>query len=278
MPHFNKLYLNYNSLSIQKKLNIMKLFKFISISYILITLSSCAVVRPGEIGVKQRFGKLKEKNLEPGLVIINPFTTRIVKIPTRTENQEVKLVLPSKEGLNVSAEISILYHIEKEKVIEIIKEVGKNYEKVLVLSTFRSAAADVSAQFLAKDMHSGMRNKIEHGIKEKMMVLLQGRGIVIEAVLMKSISLPDGLYYAIESKLKAEQEAQQMEFVLQREKQEAKRKLIEAEGIRDAQITLSEGLTDHIIKLRTIEAFEKLSKSPNGKVIITNGESPLLIK
>lgn len=256
----------------------MKLLKVIHISLITIFFTSCAVVRPGEIGVKQKFGKLEEKNIEEGLVIVNPFSTRIVKIPIRTENKEVELILPSKEGLNVEAEISILYHVEKDKIIEIIKEVGKNYEQVLVISTFRSAAADVSAQFLAKDMHSGMRDEIEKGIKEKMTELLEGRGIVIEAVLMKSISLPEGLYSAIESKLVAEQEAQQMEFILQREEQEAKRKLIEAKGVRDAQKMLAEGLTDNIIKLRTIEAFEKLSKSPNGKIIITDGKSPMLIE
>lgn len=249
----------------------------IIIGTVLALLTSCSVVRPGHVGVKQKFGKLKEKTIEPGLNIINPFTTRIVKIPIRTENQEVKLLLPSKEGLNVSAEISILYHVKKEKVIEIIKEVGTDYDKVIVLSTFRSAAADICAQFLAKDMHSGMRAEIEKGIKEKMMMLLEDRGIVIESVLMKSITLPQGLYSAIENKLKAEQEAQQMEFVLQREELEAQRKLIEAEGIRDAQIVLSEGLTDNIIKLRSIEAFEKLSKSPNGKIVITDGKTPLLL-
>jgi len=97
------------------------------LSFVLLT--SCSVVRPGEVGVKQRFGKLKEKTIEPGLNIINPFTSRIVKIPIRTVNQEVKLELPSKEGLNISAEISILYHVKKEQVIEIIKEVGTNAQQ-----------------------------------------------------------------------------------------------------------------------------------------------------
>lgn len=256
----------------------MKYLNPIYPALVTLLISSCAVVRPGEVGVKQKFGKLKERNIEPGLVLLNPFSTRLVKISTRTENIEIELNLPSKEGLNVTAEISILYHMEKDKVIETIKEVGKNYEQILVISTFRSAAADVSAHFFAKDMHSGMRSKIELEIKNKMNELLKERGLIVETVLMKSISLPKGLYNAIESKLEAEQEAQQMEFILQREKQEAKRKIIEAEGIRDAQEILSQGLTDNIIRLRSIEAFEKLSKSSNGKVIITDGSSPLLVK
>ncbi len=251
--------------------------EFLIVLSALIFLTSCSVVRPGEVGVKQRFGKLKEKVIEPRLVIINPFTSKIVKIPIRTVNQEVKLELPSKEGLNVSAEISILYHVKKEKVIDIIKEAGTNYDEVLVLSTFRSAAADISAQFLAKDMHSGMRDKIENRIKEKMTELLKKRGIVIESVLMKSISLPKRLYSAIEGKLQAEQEAQQMKFVLQREEQEAKRKLIEAEGIRNAQKVLQDGLSRSILEWKSLEVLKELSSSPNAKVIITDGKTPVLI-
>lgn len=243
----------------------MKTLKYINIALIIMFLSSCAVVvRPGEVGVKRKFGKLKDKTIESKLVMVNPLSTRIIKIPIRTVNKEVKLELPSKEGLNVAVEISILYHVEKEKVFDIINGVGKDYEKVIILSTFRSAAADVSAQFLAKDMHSGMRDEIEKGIKDKMTDLLKGRGIVIESVLMKSISLPEGLLKAIEDKLSAEQDAQ--------------RKIIEAEGNRDAQKILAEGLTDKIIKFRTIEAFEKLSNSPNSKTIITDGKTPLLIQ
>lgn len=240
-------------------------------------LTSCAVVRPGEVGVKQKYGKLSDNTIESGLVIINPLTTRIVKIPIRTENQEVKLELPSKEGLNVAAEISILYHVEKEKVIELIKEVGPNYDKVLVLSTFRSAAADVCAQFPAKDMHSGMRDDIEKQIQKKMSEVLSERGIVIESVLLKSITLPEGLYSAIESKLQAEQEAQQMEFVLQQAEQEAKRLLIEAKGLRDAQKILQDGLTKAILEWKSLEVLQELSTSPNTKIIITDGATPVLI-
>ena len=163
---------------------------------------SCAVVRPGEVGVKQRFGKLKGNPKNQGLVFLNPFTTVLVKIPTRTVNKEITLNLPSKEGLNVAAKISILYHVKKENAMNIINEVGRNYETVLILSTFRSASADVCARFYAKDMHSGKRAEIEQAIKEQMADILKGRGFVIESVLLKSITLPSGLYSAIEAKLK----------------------------------------------------------------------------
>jgi prohibitin 1 len=135
----------------------------------------------------------------------------------------------------------------------------------------------VCARFFAKDMHSGKRAEIEKDIKDQMAFILKDRGFVIEAVLLKSITLPSGLYSAIESKLKAEQEAQQMEFVLQRERQEAERKRIEAEGIKDAQIILQSGITEENIKWRSLEVLRELSSSNNAKIIITDGKTPVLI-
>ncbi len=244
---------------------------------LLFLLPSCAVIRPGEVGVKATLGKLKPKVYEPGLVGLNPFVTRIVKVPTRTVNLEVKLNLPSKEGLNVGSEISILYHINSAKVPEIVTTVGENYEEVMILSVFRSAAADVCSRFLAKDMHSGERAIIEETIRSHMDSILKDRGFVIESVLLKSITLPPGLYAAIESKLEAEQIAQRMQFELQREKLEAERKMIEAKGVSESQKVLSQGLTNEIIQLRSLEVLEKLSTSPNAKVIITDGKAPVLI-
>ena len=126
-------------------------------------------------------------------------------------------------------------------------------------------------------MHSGKRAEIEAEIKDQMSKLLEGRGFVIESVLLKSITLPSGLYAAIEAKLQAEQQAQQMEFILQRERKEAERKRIEAEGIRDAQRIIKEGITNENIEWRSLEVLRELSSSPNAKLIITNGKTPVLI-
>jgi regulator of protease activity HflC (stomatin/prohibitin superfamily) len=122
-----------------------------------------------------------------------------------------------------------------------------------------------------------MRSNIEIAIKNKMVTVLEPQGIIIEAVLMKSIQLPGGLASSIEQKLQAEQNAMRMEFLLQQEKLEAERVIIEAKGKRDSQKILSEGLTEEIIRIRTIEAFIELAKSPNAKVIVTDGKTPMLI-
>jgi regulator of protease activity HflC (stomatin/prohibitin superfamily) len=251
-----------------------KIFLILCLSALI---TSCAVIRPGDVGIKRTLGKLKGKTKTQGVIFFNPFISTIVRIPIRTVNKEIRLNLPSKEGLNVQAEISILYHIEEEKVSEIITTVGRKYEQTLILSTFRSASADVCARFFAKDMHSGQRGIIEKEIKTQMSKLLDGRGFVIEAVLLKSITLPQGLYAAIEAKLRAEQEAQQMTFILQREEKEAERKRIEAQGIRDAQLIIKEGITDENIKWKSLEVLKEISMSPNAKLILTDGKTPVLI-
>lgn len=248
---------------------------------IIITVSilafSCRVVRQGEVGVKRKLGKLDPNVIQPGSQVFNPFVTRIIKMPTTTTNIEITSNLPSKEGLNVSAVISILYRIQAEKAPAILENIGVDYEAVVITSVFRSAAADVCSRFFAKDMHSSERATIEKAITEQMAKLLATRGFDVQAVLLKNIQLPPGLARAVEEKLEAEQDAQRMEFLLDRERKEAQRKMIEAQGIRDAQKIISEGLNDQIIKWQSIEAFKQLSQSPNSKVIMTNGETPMLI-
>jgi regulator of protease activity HflC (stomatin/prohibitin superfamily) len=239
-------------------------------------MTSCAVIRPGEAGIKQKLGKLDNKVTTQGTVFFNPFTTKVIKESIQTNNLKLALTIPSKEGLSVDSEISILYRLKVEMVPIVLENLGPDYEGVMA-AVFRSASSDVCSQFLAKDMHSGKRADIEKAIKAKMEETLTSQGIIIEAVLMKSIRLPVGLSLSIEQKLQAEQDAMRMEFILQRERLEADRKLIEATGARDAQKILAEGLTPEIIKIRSLEAFLELSKSANAKVIITDGKTPYLI-
>ena len=238
--------------------------------------SGCATIRQGDVGVKRTFGKIDSEAIEPGLRLYNPLFTRIIRVPVRTVNLEMALALPSQEGLNVQSEISILYRVVPEAAPQVLSEIGRNYEQALVQAVFRSAAADVSARYMAKDMHSGSRAEIEAAIASLMAETVSERGFFIEGVLMKSITLPPGLYEAVEAKLAAEQDAQRMEFVLQRERLEADRKRIAAEGERDAQQALTSALTPEVIEWNRIEAFRELALSPNAKVIIAPGEAAAL--
>lgn len=250
--------------------------KVISAAVVILSLSSCAIIRPGEIGVRQTLGKLSEKGHGQGTLWYNPFVSKVIKVNTQINNIELSLSLPSKEGLSITSQISILYKIDETSVPNVIKTIGLSYEGIIA-NVFRSASADVCSKYYAKDMHSGMRSEIETAIRDRMSQTLSDKGILVESVLMKSIQLPAGLSNSIEQKLQAEQDAMRMEFILQQEKLEAERKIIEATGTKDAQKILSEGLTDQIIKVRSIEAFIELAKSNNSKVIISDGKVPYLI-
>jgi regulator of protease activity HflC (stomatin/prohibitin superfamily) len=153
---------------------------------VLLVGSSCVVIRPGEAGVKQRLGKFDSNVRTEGNMTFNPFTTKVIKESIQTNNLELELNLPSKEGLSVDSEISILYRLEVNKVPDVLENIGPNYKEVIT-SVFRSASADVCSQFFAKDMHSGKRADIEKSIQRRMGEILDPQGIVIEAVLLKSI-------------------------------------------------------------------------------------------
>ena len=240
-------------------------------------MSSCTIVRQGEVGVKRSLGKIQPVTLAEGPKLFNPFLSTIIKVPTRTMNIEVRSPLPSKEGLTVQSDISILYRVESSYAPKIVEQLGRNYDQVVILPIFRSAVTDISSKYFAKDMHTGQRGSIEREIKELMMSQLKERGFVVESVLLKTIVLPAGLTKAIEDKLESEQDSQRMQFVLDKERQEAQRRIIEAEGIRDAQKIINEGLTPMLIQFKSIEAFKQLSTSPNAKIIITNGNTPMIL-
>jgi regulator of protease activity HflC (stomatin/prohibitin superfamily) len=240
-------------------------------------LAGCAIVRQDQVGVRSTFGRVDATPRGPGAQAFVPGAQRVIRVPSRTVNLEVALDLPSKEGLNIGAEVSILYRIRPEVAPRILAEAGEGYERTIILPVFRSAAADVSARFMAKDMHSGERKAIETSIQQLMASNLDDRGFVVEAVLMKQIRLPGGLATAVEQKLEAEQRSEQMRFVLERERQEADRRRIEAEGIRDAQQIIGQGLTPMLLQFQSIEAFRELAASNNAKTIITDGRTPFFM-
>lgn len=272
-------------------------------------MTSCATVMPDQVGVKRTFGRIQDNVRPPGLVSFNPFTTMLVRVPIRTMNLAITENLPSKEGLTIRSESSILYRIQPSSVPQILKETGMAFEEMLILPVFRSAASDVCSEYDAKNMHSSKRAEIEEAIKQRLIEVCGPKGFIIEAVLLKSITLPAGLSKSIEAKLEAEQDALRMQFVLDRQKQEAQRQIIdaegakeiariqaegkknaaiieseakaksneiEAEGIKKANELISLSLTPNVLKFKQIEAFQKLAASPNTKTIVTDGKTPIV--
>lgn len=219
----------------------MKYKKLLIILAVIVSVTSCTVIRQGEVGVKRTLGKVSDQFIDQGPKGYNLFTTKILKVPTRTVNIGVRPDLPSKEGLTINTEVSILYRIKAESAPDILKKIGMNYETEVILPVFRSSAADVTSKYLAKDMHSGERAAIEIAIKKQMSEILNTKGFVIENVLLKGIKLPEGLARSIELKLQSEQEAQQMVFIKERQQRDAERQIIEAEGRKKIASIQAEG-------------------------------------
>jgi prohibitin 1 len=239
--------------------------------------SSCAIVRPGEIGIKQTLGKIKGEPRGQGSYLFNPFITTFKKIPIRTVEALNSLDVPTKEGLTVKSEIALLYHVKPEAAKSVYTRYGTNYQEVIVESNFRAVARHICGTYYAKELFAVDRNKLEKEILDETAEGIDDKGFVVDAVLLKSITMPPQIFQAVENKLKAEQEALQMEFVINKQKKEAERMQIEAEAIKSYNRTVSESLGDLLVKWNGVQVLKELVTSPNSKVIITDGKSPMII-
>jgi prohibitin 1 len=235
---------------------------------VMVALSSCVTVVPaGNVGVVDVFGKVSDHTLKAGINFINPFA-RVIKFSIKTLENKQNMEVPSKEGLNIKLDMSLLYHLDPEKASQVYKSVGEDYAEIILLPQFRSVARGVTASYDAKALYTSEREMISDLIKTDLVKIVEPRGIVIESAPMREIVLPPGLQQAIEEKLRAEQESQRMQFVLMKERQEAERKKIEAQGISDFQNIVTRGISEPLLRWKGIEATEKLAGSTNTKVII----------
>jgi prohibitin 1 len=224
-------------------------------------------VPAGHVGVKDFFGQVSSSVLSPGINVVVPLT-RIVRMSVQT--QEIKEVaeVPSQEGLTVTLEASLLFQLDPAKAVDIYRTVGSEYAGTIVEPQFRSALREVTATYDAKALYSSQRDKIASEILDLFRRLVSDRGIVVQQVLLRRIGLPPTLANAIQEKLKREQEAEQMKFVLQKEQQEAERKRIEAQGIADFQRIVAQGISSQLLEWKGIEATEKLASSSNTKIVV----------
>jgi regulator of protease activity HflC (stomatin/prohibitin superfamily) len=177
------------------------------------------------------------------------------------------------DGLEVTLDLTVLYHVNKPDAPRIVQEIGPDYEDVLVRPITRTKIRDNAVAYSAVDLYSVKREEFQLRIFKDIDVIFKGRGLVLEQLLIRNIALPESVKAAIEEKINAEQASQKMQYTLQKEKQEADRKRIEAQGIADYQRILSQGLSDKMLQYEQIKAQKELSLSPNTKVVIMNGKS-----
>ncbi len=242
----------------------------------IVLIASCTVIRPGEVGIKQKLGKMKTKPYTSGSIVYNPFLSKVVTINVRTVEIYETLPLPTREGLSVDAQITLLYHVKPEAAKDVYTNFGTNYEKVIVNSNFLATAREVSSRYYAKELYAIEREKVEKVIADELTQHIGAKGFVIDAVLLKDIILPPALSQAILDKVNAEQASLQMEFLIAKQKKEAERLIIEAQGIKIAQTIIDSSLTAKMLQYKNLEIMKGLITSPNAKVIITDGKTPIL--
>jgi prohibitin 1 len=260
-----------------------------------VVMQGCMIVRPGQIGYIQKNGKLLPRPELGGTRWFNPFVSKEVKINIRTVELYNELTVPSKEGLSVRAEISLLYHITPESARDIYIRFGSNYEEVIILTNLRAITREICARYEAKELYATERTKIEKAIQDHLIEQIGKYGFQVDAVLLRDIFMPEQLTKAIQGKLEAEQaaltidfviqkqkkeaewSAQTMDYVIQKQKKEAERLIIEAEAIRKSQIIINESLTKDAIQYRYIDMLKSLGASNNSKLIIMDKNSPIIL-
>jgi regulator of protease activity HflC (stomatin/prohibitin superfamily) len=249
------------------------------------------VVESGEVGVKTLFGKVNNDVLYSGLNIINP-VMEVTTFDVKTQNYTMSGVhdegskagddairVLSADGLEVIIDLSVLFKVKPSAAPEILRTIGTDYLDKIVRPIARTAIRDNAVSYDAVALYSSKRDEFQNKIFNTINKSFIKRGLDLEQLLVRNITLPPSVKTTIESKINAEQDAQKMTFVLQKERQEAERKRVEAQGIADYQRILSTGLSDKQLQYETIKAQKEIALSPNTKVIIMGNSknSPIIL-
>lgn len=256
-------------------------------------LTSCIKqIDAGQVGVKSLFGKVSDDILTSGLNFVNPLVD-VKKVDIKTLNYTMSGVhdessdaisgddairVLTADGLEVIIDLTVLYRVIGQEAPRIVKETGLDYKDKIVRPLTRTKIRDNAVYFTAIDLYSNKRDQFQNRIFKSIEDDFKKRGLVLEQLLVRNITLPANVKTSIEEKIKAEQDAQKMEFVLQKEKQEAERKRVEAQGIADYQRIMSSGLTDKQLQYEQIQVLKGLVTSPNSKVIVMGkGNTPVIL-
>jgi regulator of protease activity HflC (stomatin/prohibitin superfamily) len=241
----------------------------VALVFALIALTQCFTQIPaGHVGVVDFFGVVSDKPLTAGIQPVNPLAN-VVKFSIQTKEHKETMQVLSREGLSIGLEISAIYRLNPDSAAQVYKTIlGGDYEDIVLVPQFRAISRAITASFQASALYSTEREQLAIGIQNELGATVIKRGIIIEATPLRNVGLPPQLTEAIETKQRADQESQRMQFVLTKETQEANRKRIEAQGISDFQSIVARGISDQLLRWKGIEATEKIAQSPNAKVII----------
>ncbi|MEO8772342.1 MAG: prohibitin family protein [Ferruginibacter sp.] len=252
--------------------------------------ASVIQVNPGEIGIKILYGSIQKDVLTSGLHLVNPLL-EIQKIDVKTQNYTMSGIndegnkagddairVLTSDGLEVTIDLTVLYSVVATEAPKLLRETGSDYKDKIVRPITRTKIRDNAVYYQAVDLFGNKRDEFQQRIYKSIESDFQKRGLMLEQLLVRNITLPNSVKASIESKINAEQDAKKMEFVLQKEQQEAERKRVEAQGIADYQRIINTGLTAQQLQYEQIKAMKELSLSTNAKVIVLGkGNSPLIL-
>lgn len=239
----------------------------ISMLFVILVPFGFSIVPVGHVGIVNTFGLVRDKVLEPGVTWITPWS-QVIQISVQTKMVTYKRSVLSSGGLSIDIELALQYAVEPQAAIDLYKSVGVDFENIIIVPLFSSIVREVTSKRDAKAMYtSETRITMHHELIEAVSLKLKPYGIQVVDVLLREVVLPDNMKHAIENKLAMEQEAERMQFVLQREQQEAERKEIEATGIQKFQAIVSQGIDEHLLRWKGIEATTHLAESTNSKLL-----------
>ena len=253
-------------------------------------ISSCFVqITAGSVGVQSLFGKIQGKVLTEGLNVVNPILT-VIKFDVKTQNYTMSAIhdegdqagddairVLSSDGLEVVIDLTVLFRVTSDKAPTILRTIGEDYTNIVVRPIVRTKIRDLAANYEAVALYSSKREEFQQRLFTAIDKEFTKRGFSLEQVLIRNLNLPQSVKAAIESKINAEQESQKMRFVLDKERQEADRKRVEAQGISDYQRILTSTLSDKLLQYEKIKAQRELAGSPNAKIIIMDSKSSPMI-
>ena len=238
-----------------------------AILVLILLFASTTSIPTGNVGVLTLFGRVTGDVLGEGIHLINPLKA-VKKLSVQTQSVKESANVPSNEGLILALDTSLLFRLDRSKAAQVFQTVGENYAEKIVEPTLRAAIRASTSSHTANALYTNARELVQQQIQDELTTQLAARGVIVEAVLLRDVQLPAMLKGSIEAKQQAEQDALRMSFILQKEKQEAERKRIEAQGIADFQKIVAQGISPQLLEWKGIEATEKLATSSNAKVVI----------
>ncbi len=230
-------------------------------------MASTTSIPTGNVGVLTLFGRVTGETLPEGIHLINPLKS-VQKLSVQTQSLKESANVPSNEGLILALDTSLLFRLDKSKAAYVYQTMGEPYVEKVVEPTLRAAIRAATSAHSANALYTNARELVQAQIQDELTKELAPRGVIVENVLLRDVQLPAMLKGSIEAKQQAEQDALRMSFILQKEKQEAERKRIEAQGIADFQKIVATGISAQLLEWKGIEATEKLAASSNAKVVI----------